>query len=141
MAPKTKKSNAGYRKLSPDIVAHICERAPRYVHNDDIATALGVTREQVRNSTRQLMKAHPEYGVTEVSPYVYAWSPPVEPATVTTLNAQDDEKQVSLEQMTARRPPTELTLRVLAAVPTKGEAVTLILEDASDELWIARKIP
>lgn len=60
-------------RISHIIVKAIRDRAPNETYNDELARALKLTREQVRNSTRQLMRDHPEFGIRETSPYYYVY--------------------------------------------------------------------
>ena len=144
MAPKAKKEPV-YRKLSPGIIQFIRSRAPREVHNDDVATALGVTREQVRNSTRQMIKAHPEYGVTEVSPYVYTWSSPASTSEVSATGGwvgPHPSLDLSIPAVSVRRGGvTAAAESTCDFVLIKRSGDVIVLEDTDDHtLWVARKL-
>lgn len=67
-------------RISHIIVKAIRDREGREVFNDDLAKTTKLTREQVRNSIRQLMRDHPEYGIRETSPYYYVYDPNLVPA-------------------------------------------------------------
>lgn len=59
------------RNIWHDVTGYVRERAPREIHNDDVATALGLSRKQVRSCMTKRMKDHPEDGFVESRPWVY----------------------------------------------------------------------
>jgi hypothetical protein len=60
-------------KIAPLIVKFLRDAEGKTVYNDVIASKLKLTRGQVRNSVRQMIRDHPEFGVMETSPYYYVW--------------------------------------------------------------------
>jgi len=72
-------ADAPRKKISHIIVKAIRD-AGSEVFNDDLAKRVKLTREQVRNSVRQMMKDHPEYGIVETSPYYYVYDSTLTPA-------------------------------------------------------------
>lgn len=76
MAPAAKSQSeprAPRKKISHILVKYVRDRAPREIFNDDIATGLDLSSTAVRNSLRTVVKDHPEFGIIEVSPYVYTY--------------------------------------------------------------------
>lgn len=67
----------GRKKIVHIVTKYIRDRYPRVVENDDIADALGLRREQVRNSIRNYMNEHGEAGgIVEDGPYRYVATSP-----------------------------------------------------------------
>ena len=62
------------RKIVHIVTKHIRDRYPRVLENDDVAEALGLTREQVRNCVRTYMTAHTD--IVEDGPYRYVATSP-----------------------------------------------------------------
>lgn len=57
------------RKIVHIVTKYVRDRYPRVLENDDVAEALGLTREQVRNCIRGYMVAHDD--IVEDGPYRY----------------------------------------------------------------------
>lgn len=57
-----------------DVTEYIRARAPRGIHNDDIAKALDLTRQQVRACVTKFVNRHPEGGIVESRPWVYTYT-------------------------------------------------------------------
>ena len=68
------------RKKISHVIVKAIRDAGSEVFNDDLAKRTKLTREQVRNSVRQMMKDHPEYGIVETSPFYYVYDSTLTPA-------------------------------------------------------------
>lgn len=124
------------RKISPTLIKYVRDRAPREVHNDDIAEALDLTREQVRNSLRTVVKVHPEQGIVEPSPYVYTYAKPSTDPVVTT-NYAIPAVNVTRGVMAY---PTSQTETCDFTVVTRTKDVIILCDTEDESLWAARRI-
>lgn len=119
-------THAPRKKISHIIVKAIRDHGGE-IFNDDLAKRTKLTREQVRNSVRQLMRDHPEYGVVETSPYYYVYDSALTPAV--------GEYDPVAQYLTATKTMQACEFSV---VTRKGDVV--ILADENDALWAAKKL-
>lgn len=134
------------RKINHLLIKYIRDRAPRELHNDDIAEAFQLTREQVRNSMRQHMKAHPEDGIIEASPYVYTCvlNPPVSAQPLTAGGGWvASSSNLEIPSVSMRRGGINANDPVIVCdfVVVKRQNDVIVLQDTDDNsLWVARKL-
>jgi len=139
----------GRKKFVHTVTKYIRDRYPRVLENDDIANALGLTREQVRNSVRNYINREDTHDIIEDGPYRYvATSPndtpvhPVSGAGMVDLGRVDPSRirnaaayglDGTLLVNGDGPPPTFRYLTTLGA----GE---VLLQDDVKDVWQARKL-
>lgn len=126
------KMTPGRRKLVHIVTKYVRDRYPRVVENDDIAQALGLTREQVRNSIRNYMNAQgSESDIVEDGSYRYvAVSPNESHAAAKPTSGAPTNHIVNVGDGPAPN------FRYLLTV---GDGEVLLQDDVKD-VWSARKL-
>lgn len=63
------------RKLVHLVLKYVEDRAPREIFNDDLASGLGITREQARSCVNNYLRAHGDDAeIAETRPWYYVWN-------------------------------------------------------------------
>jgi hypothetical protein len=124
----------GRRKLVHSVTKYIRDRYPRVLENDDIADALGLTREQVRNCVRNYMNREDTHDIVEDGPYRYVAVSPDAPRTVTPISG-GPVLNGGVDLRTLGDGPTP-TFRYLT---TLGEGSVLLQDDVKD-VWQATRL-
>jgi hypothetical protein len=123
----------GRKKLVHTVTKYIRDRYPRVLENDDIAEALGLTREQVRNCVRNYMNREDTHDILEDGPYRYVAVSPNETHVAPVSGGPVLNGSVDLR--TRGDGPTP-TFRYLT---TLGDGSVLLQDDAKD-VWQATRL-
>lgn len=144
-APKPK------TRISHIIIKAIRDRAPNDAFNDELAKTLNLTREQVRNSMRQVMRDHPEYGIQETMPYYYVYDPTSVPHPISAVPAPHIPTYEELGGTPTAEPTLAMRVHAASVAAVTGTSIceftvvtrrgdVVILADEHSALWAAKKL-